>query len=128
MFQNTNRRDFLKQGAALSTAFWVGHQTGYTAPKSPLEKINFACIGVGGKGNSDSSSAAQHGNVVAICDIDQLNLKKKAADRSFSNAKQYMDYRDMLEELQTDIDAVTVSTPDHNHAAASLMAMKMAHV
>ncbi|QDU80187.1 Inositol 2-dehydrogenase [Polystyrenella longa] len=125
MFQNTNRRDFMKQGAALSTALWVGNQTAYAAPKSPLEKINFACIGVAGKGNSDSSSAAQAGNVVAICDIDDLFLKKKAADRSFRRAERFNDYREMLTSMEKDIDAVTVSTPDHSHAAASLMAMKL---
>ncbi|MAT13995.1 MAG: dehydrogenase [Planctomyces sp.] len=125
MLNKTNRRDFLKQGAALSTAFWVGHQIGYAAPKSPLEKINFASIGVGGKGNSDSNSAAAAGNVVAICDIDVRQLKKKAADRSFREAEQFNDFREMLDKMGDSIDAVTVSTPDHTHAAAALKAMKM---
>ena len=100
MLQNSNRRDFLKKGAALSTALWVGNQTVYSAPKSPLEQINFACIGVDGKGNSDSSSAAKNGYVVAICDIDDLKLKKKSRDRAFRKAKKFNDYREMLLKME----------------------------
>ncbi|MEZ6049241.1 MAG: Gfo/Idh/MocA family oxidoreductase [Planctomycetaceae bacterium] len=126
MLKNTNRRDFLKTGAALSTALWVGNQTAaYSQPKSPLEQINFACIGIGGKGDGDSIVAGKLANVVAICDIDGLRLKKKAADRAFRKAEQFYDYREMLMSMEKDIDAVTVSTPDHNHAPASLMAMKL---
>src|SRR5690606_29351029 len=39
-------------------------------------------------------------------------------------AKQFTDYRKMLEEMP-EIDAVHVSTPDHTHAPAAYMAMKM---
>ncbi len=87
------------------------------------EQINVACIGVGGKGDSDSNAAGQHGNVVALCDVDQDTLDKKA--KQFPNAKLFRDYRKMLEEIGKDIDAVTVSTPDHNHGSASIRAMRL---
>src|SRR5204863_8147195 len=89
---------------------------------------NVACIGVGGKGDSDSSDASGcGGNLVAICDVDQNALDRKAKQfaTKFPNLKQFKDYRKMLDEIGKDIDAVTVSTPDHNHGIAAIRAMKM---
>ena len=93
------------------------------AGASANEKVRFACIGVGGKGESDTNDAGAHGEIVALCDIDSKTLDKMAA--KFPDAKKYFDYRKMLEDLGDKIDAVTVSTPDHTHAPASVMAMRM---
>lgn len=119
----TNRREFVKSTAALGAGAWV---FGGISPKrsvSANEEIRFACIGVGGKGASDSTDAGQHGKVVAMCDIDEEILGKKKEE--FANAKTFFDYRKMLDELENDIDAVTVSVPDHCHAVAALHAMRM---
>ena len=124
MSGHTTRREFLQTSAAVGTAFWVtSQQESWTAPTSPNSKIRFACIGIGGKGSSDSADALKHGDVVAICDIDEKRLAGVA--KKFPDAKAFTDYREMLEKMEKSIDAVTVSTPDHNHAAASAMAMKM---
>jgi predicted dehydrogenase len=125
MSRRTNRRDFLKQSAALAgVGFWAaGGLTLAADKKSPNGSLNIASIGVGGKGDSDCSQAANHGNLVAICDIDDMPLNKKA--EQFPKAKKYNDFREMLEKMDKDIDAVTVSTPDHTHAPAAIMAMKM---
>jgi predicted dehydrogenase len=80
-------------------------------------------VGVDGKGSSDSREAGKHGNVVAICDIDERRLAKGAA--TFPDAKKFTDYREMYNEMGDKIDAVTVSTPDHSHAPASVAAMKL---
>ncbi len=61
--------------------------------------------------------------LLALCDIDEKTLDKMAS--KYPNAKKYFDYRKMLDEMGDKIDAVTVSTPDHTHAPASVMAMKM---
>lgn len=122
MSQRSTRREFIKQSSALGAAFWVGGQSLLAAEKSPMEKLNFASIGVGGKGSSDSAEAAKHGNLIAICDIDDKRLAKAAA--RYPKAKKFNDYREMLTEMDGKIDAVTVSTPDHSHAPASVMAMK----
>ena len=121
------RRQFLSRTAlaagVVTCAFpYVGRVLGANG------RINVACIGVGGKGDSDSSDAAScGGNIVAICDSDasQLAAKSKQFAAKFPQLKQYRDYRKMLEEIGKDIDAVTVSTPDHHHGVASLRAMKM---
>lgn len=117
------RRQFLSRTSAavgtVTLAFpFVGRVLGAN------ERINIACIGVGGKGDSDSNDAARcGGNIVAICDVDRTTLAKKA--KQFPKAKQYTDYRKLLDEMAREIDAVTVSTPDHNHGVAAIRAMKL---
>lgn len=124
MTYRRSRRDFLKTSALAGLGVvLVAESEAWAQEKSANEKINFACIGVGGKGDSDTADAAKHGNVVAICDIDDNTLNKAA--QKYPNAKKYNDFRKMLEEMDKSIDAVTVSTPDHTHAVAAAMAMKM---
>ena len=121
---NPSRRTFVKTSAALGVGFWVA---GGVAPKktyaSTLDKVQFGCIGIGGKGSSDSGDAQRTGSVVAVCDIDDEILEKGMA--AFTNAKIFHDYREMLDKMGDKIDAVTVSTPDHSHAVAALQAMRM---
>lgn len=116
------RRRFLGQtslamGAATIAFPYVGRVLGAN------DRINVACIGVGGKGDSDSSDAGKFGTVVALCDVDQNTLDKKG--KQFPAAKKFRDYRKLLDEMGSQIDAVTVSTPDHNHGVAAIRAMKM---
>jgi len=134
MKAKTSRRDFLKQTSLAGIGFWVAGGTSLADVRkaSPNEKLNIACIGVGGKGSSDTDQAAHFGNIVALCDIDDNTLNAKAEEttkekktKKFPHAKKYNDFRKMLEEMDKQIDAVTVSTPDHTHAPASIMAMKM---
>jgi predicted dehydrogenase len=119
----THRRDFLKQTALAGVGFWAAGGLSRAESRAANERLNIACIGVGGKGSSDTDQAAKVGNVVALCDIDDNHLNAKAA--KFPEAKKYNDFRKMLEEMDKQIDAVVVSTPDHTHAPASIMAMKM---
>src|SRR5918998_1416176 len=124
MGHHANRRDFLKQAAlAGAVSPLLRTATAQTARPSPNEKVRFACIGIGGKGDSDTRDAGRHGEIVALCDVNDDRLQKMA--KKFPNAKKYYDYRKMLEDLGEKIDAVTVSTPDHSHAPASAMAMQM---
>jgi predicted dehydrogenase len=118
-----NRREFLAESALAGLGFWVAGGLATADGKSPNEKLNIACIGVGGKGSSDVDHCGQLANIVALCDIDDNMLDRKA--KRFPQAKRYQDYRKMLEEMDKQIDAVTVSTPDHTHAPASIMAMRM---
>src|SRR5258708_11450761 len=92
------------------------------ASKSPNEKRNIACSGVGGQGGGDITHWVAE-NIVAVCDVDEA----RAADsfKRFPDAKRYKDFRKMLDEMGKSIDAVSVSTPDHIHATATCMALKM---
>jgi hypothetical protein len=126
MTRKTTRRQFLGQSAAVTAGvgFWTCSAPRLFAQDSALQSLSAACIGVGGKGGSDTSHIGEHGVTIAgLCDVDGQTLTKKG--REFPDAKQYRDFRDMLDELGDKIDIVTVSTPDHTHAVAAVRAMRM---
>ncbi len=116
-----SRRHFVRAGAVAAAAIsfpFVGNVLGAN------DRINVAGIGVGGKGDVDTDETAKCGvNFVAICDVDQVRLQRKA--QKFPQAALFGDFRKMLEKMGKSIDAVTISTPDHCHAAATMMAMSM---
>ena len=88
--------------------------------RSPNEKLNVGIIGCDGKGEVDSAGMASE-NIVALCDVDTNALAKAA--KKWPNARQYRDYRVMIEKEKT-VDAVTVTIPDHSHASAAMWAIK----
>ncbi len=98
--------------------------------KSPNEKLDIGCIGVGGwRGPQDVSGLADvdekrvpQQNIVALCDVDENNLKAWA--QALPAAKLYKDYREMLDKEKT-LDAVSVTIPDHQHGPAAMMAMAL---
>jgi len=114
----------MQQTAAIGAAVWVGGSV-RADDRAANSRVRYACIGVGGKGASDSADAAKFGDIVAICDVDDTALDKRSGDQAFEKAAQYNDFRKMLEEMGDKIDAVTVSTPDHCHAPAAAMAMNL---
>ncbi|KAA3610078.1 MAG: gfo/Idh/MocA family oxidoreductase [Calditrichaeota bacterium] len=126
-----SRRDFLSTSALAVGAVTIvpRHVLGGPGFIPPSDKLNIACIGVGGKGRSDMAAMLGE-NVVAICDVDDTQYKsteagyvKQGIDTEvFSKAKRYKDFRVMLEK-HNEIDAVTVSTPDHTHAVAAMAAL-----
>ena len=120
---NADRRSFVKKsslgllGVALAPSF-IGKM-------GTNGRLRTAHIGVAGMGMADLKSISSHElvDVVALCDVDSNNLA--AAKKLHPNAKGFADYRKLFEEMGDDIDAVIVSTPDHTHAPASMMAMNM---
>ncbi|MGM0944540.1 MAG: Gfo/Idh/MocA family protein [Bacteroidota bacterium] len=120
-----SRREFIKNAAMASSFLIVPRHVlggvGYTAPS---DQLNLAAIGAGGKGASDIELASVGGRerVVALCDVDFSGSAKSSVER-FPKAKLYADYREMLDK-ETDIDAVTISTPDHVHGPAAKYAME----
>ena len=88
-------------------------------------KLNYAGIGVDGKGMSDVIEMTNHKQVhpVAYCDVD-LNRTVKAR-KKHPHAKIFQDYREMFAKLGDQVDAVTVSTPDHTHAIISMDVMAL---
>jgi len=83
--------------------------------------LNIAAIGVGGRGWADLKGVGGE-NIVALCDVDARQTGR--AYKEFPNAKRFSDFRKMLDEVDKQIDAVTVATPDHTHAVACMAAMK----
>ncbi len=118
-----SRRRFLKGAAAGLAAIPIApaHVLGGPLGDAPSDKINVACIGVGGRGRASVDACAGQ-NIVALCDVDD----RQASDayKRYPQAKKYRDFRKMLDELEKSIDAVTVGIPDHTHAVAAMDAMK----
>ena len=125
--KNLDRRKFIKNAGAAAAAFtivprFVMGGNGFVAPSDTLY---IAGIGVGGKGESDLTSIAKSKNakISFLCDVDDRMVDK--SKKNFPKAAFYRDYREMLEKEAKNIDAVTVSTPDHSHAYATLRAMEL---
>ncbi|MFB2120972.1 Gfo/Idh/MocA family protein [Parapedobacter sp. 2B3] len=121
------RRDFIKTGAAAAAGFMVvpRHVLGGTGFIAPSDKLVVAGIGVGGKGDSDLNNFHKSGKaeIAFLCDVD--DRRAAGSVKRFPKAKYYKDYREMLDKEHRHIDAVSVSTPDHNHAIQALAAMQL---
>ena len=124
MNNQISRRRFIGMAAVSAGAFTVIPSyavsgLGYIAPS---DKLNIAGIGIGGKGNQNLNNMKSE-NIVALCDID-LQYGKRCFD-NFPDAKQYVDYRKMFDEISKSIDAVVIATPDHTHAVCAMAAMQI---
>lgn len=117
------RRDFLAGGAAAAIAAMSFPHILPAQAKGANDRPRAAGIGVGGKGGSDVEHAAQHSDIVALCDVDDKSIDAKR--KQFPKAKVYKDFRKMFDEMGDGIDAVTISTPDHIHGLAASMAMNL---
>ncbi len=124
----TSRRKFLAaSAAAASSAFSFTivprHVLGGPGQTPPSERVNIGGVGAGGMGGGDISTVAKLGcNVVALCDVDEQ--RGAGLFNAFPKAKRYKDFREMVDKEAKNIDAVTVGTPDHIHAVASMAAIK----
>ncbi len=126
MIENTpvSRRTALKGGAAIAPFGILASRAladGTRAP-APMDRLNVACIGCGGKGRSDVNDVAGE-NIVGLCDVD--SDRAASTFRKHPDVPKFKDYRRMLEKLDKKIDAVTISTPDHTHFPAAMMAIEM---
>ncbi len=121
--RTTSRRQFLHGTAlgALGISFLPSHVLGLGS-KGPNERLNVAAVGCAGKGASDIEGVMSE-NIVALCDVDWRHAA--GTFKKFPRAKQFKDYRKMLDEMNKEIDAVVVATPDHLHAFASMHAIKL---
>jgi len=120
--EHLSRRRFVRRAAAVA-AFSVvpRHVLGGPRHVAPSEKLNIAGIGVGGRG-ADDLRGVESENIVALCDVDWRSAA--GTFRRYPDAKQYRDFREMLDKEGRGIDAVVVATPDHVHAVASMAAIK----
>jgi len=119
MNERLSRRQMLRKTALGAIGFCVARNSALAEGSPANGKLNIGIIGVGGRGRANTDEVIGE-NIVALCDVDDNCLR--VAARRFPKAKTYNDWREMLE--QKDIDAVMVSTTDHTHAPASVMAMK----
>ena len=121
--KNATRRRFLKAAGAGVALFQIAPASILGGPRRPTpnEKINVACVGVGGRGRASVNGCASE-NIVGLCDVDDTRAAESFA--KFPKAKRFRDFRIMLDELDGQIDAVTVGIPDHNHAVVVMEAIR----
>jgi len=118
-----SRRDFVRAATTVAGFMFVPRSVlGAARRSSANEKLNIAGIGVGGQGGGDINEVSSE-NIVALCDVDEDRARDTF--NKFPNARKYRDFRVMLEKESKNIDAVVIATPDHIHAPAAIMAMKM---
>ena len=121
-----NRRDFIKNTALAAAAFMIVPRhvlgRGFVAPS---DRLLIASIGVGGKGQSDIAMFDKSGkaSISFLCDVDDRRAAKSI--NAFPKAKYYKDWREMFDKDHKNFDAVSVATPDHNHAIQTLAAMQL---
>ncbi len=124
--ENLSRRNFIKNAAVAATAFTIVPRfvLGGKNFIAPSDTLYLAGIGVGGKGESDLSECAKSPNVKVsfLCDVDDRRAEKSS--KNFKDAKYFKDFRELLDKEHKNIDAVTISTPDHTHASIAMNAME----
>lgn len=118
------RRDFLKAALVAGTGLFTSTRRALARLVAPNDRLQLGIIGAGGRGASNLGFvAADPGvDIVAIADVD--DQRAAAAYEKFPRARRFHDFRRLLEELPS-LDAVVVSTPDHTHAVAAAMALRL---
>jgi predicted dehydrogenase len=119
-----DRRQFLiGAGAGAALLHAGGEALAEGTAQASDAPIRFAGIGVGSMGGADVDEVVKAGGtLVALCDVDHKYAAKKF--EQYPNAKKYTDYRVMLKEMDKELDAVVIGTPDHTHAVIAMEAIK----
>lgn len=89
--------------------------------QSPNEKLNIALIGIGGQGGFQVNNLKSE-NYVALCDVDDVRAGN--VYEQYPNAKKFYDFRKLFDEMENQIDAVAISTPDHTHYHPVMRALR----
>lgn len=122
-----SRKDFIRDTALTAGAFIIlpRHVLGGKGFTAPSDRLTIASIGVGGKGESDIANFFKSGkaDIAFLCDVDDRSAATTV--KNFPKAKYYKDWREMFDKESKNFDAVSVSTPDHTHAVATLTAMQL---
>lgn len=124
---SNSRRDFLKTGAIAAAGFMIvpRYVLGGKGFIAPSDRLVIASVGTGGKGESDIANFYKSGKaeIGFLCDVDDRRSAKTRGN--FPKAKYYKDWREMYDKEHKHFDAVSVSTPDHNHAIITYHAMQL---
>lgn len=124
MKKSISRRSFLSKSATTGAGLLILRNSRLAFAYEANSKLNIAGIGVGGRGRGSLDAFHNMGNnLVALCDVDAA----RAGDiyQKYPDAKPYQDFRKMFDQMENQIDAVLVATPDHTHAVAAVQAMKL---
>jgi len=119
---SVSRRDVLKHSTLLTAGLFVGAASRPVLSQSPNDKLNIACIGVGGQGRSNVNGLSSQ-NLIAFADVD--DERAAGTYKKHPKVKTYRDWRKMLDAHGSKLDAIAISTPDHTHFHPALAAMQL---
>jgi len=124
--KTVTRREFIKSASVVSAATlafpYVMRAQGGVSPNS---KLNIACVGVGGRGANAVQGLVSE-NLVAFCDVDDAKAAATfKAHPEMGPDRCFKDFRRMFDNMGSQIDAVTVSTPDHMHFPIAMAALSL---
>src|SRR5262245_53209040 len=120
-----SRRNFLAAvaGGAFRLSIVPRHGLGGPGQQPRSERGNLGGVGAGGRGGGEIATVKKLGaNIVAVCDVD--DERAAGSFNASPSARRYKDFRVLLDKEAKNIDAVTVGTPDHIHAVASMAAIR----
>lgn len=119
-----SRREFLVKAATAALTAPLLLTTSAQA-SGRAARLRHACIGVGGMGWGDLNQFKKHPavDIVALCDVDENNLKRAA--ELVPGARTYTDWREMFRVEGNAFDSVNVSVPDHNHFPIAYQAIRL---
>ena len=116
-----NRRGFLGAAGVAAGAFALPRFSIGNPETAGSRKLNVAVVGVSGMGGYATDQAAKE-HMVALCDVD--DVRAAGAFKKYPDVPRFKDFRVMLDKLGKEIDAVSISTPDHTHFAVAMAAME----
>jgi predicted dehydrogenase len=126
-----SRRSFLKRcslaAAATGLPLWFVERE-LAAAETPVKRLGpndrpgIGLIGCGGMGKGDARNAARHGDILAVCDVDQKHLDQAAQSLAQDGRTpvKYGDFRKLLE--RDDIQVIVQAVPDHWHTLINIAA------
>src|SRR5688572_7791559 len=118
----SSRRTFMKTSALAAGALGLPRGSLAQAPASPNRKSAIAVVGAGGQGKYAVEQASTE-HLVAFCDVDDQRACQ--AFVAHPDVPRFKDFRVMLDKMHKQIDAVTISTPDHTHFPIAMAAMEL---
>ena len=112
------RREFV--GGSVATAGILAGAPALLRGQNLNNKLNIAMIGAGGRGRANLQGVVSE-NIVALCDVDVPSMDK--VGEKYPKARKVVDFRKLFDNPR-DFDAVVVSTCEHTHVFATMLALK----
>ncbi|MFC7336054.1 Gfo/Idh/MocA family oxidoreductase [Haloferula chungangensis] len=122
--KSNTRRSFLKTSTLTGAGAFILPRISIARPgDSASKRVNLAFVGCGGIAHTYIGQKDL--NVVAMCDVDSgMIAETKKKFPYLEAAREFADFRVMLDKMEKDIDIVVISTPDHTHFPATMEAMQ----
>jgi predicted dehydrogenase len=128
----TKRRDFITKSLLGTSGITIGGMglsaKSYSSVIGANERVNIGIVGIRSQGQSHITgySNVKNAQVTALCDVDSNlfdeRIKKHFTDKGVAKPKVYTDMRKLYDDKE--IDAVSIATPNHWHALASIWALQ----